>query len=630
MFTCMLFVIFGAGQVKADIVASGQCGDNVYYTISDSGKAVISGTGDIWNYEYNSEENESPFFEYEYYQSEINEIEVEAGVTRIGDCLFAGCNSVTSVTLPEGLEEIGRSSFSGTNMSEITLPQSLKFIEDYAFQGCMTLETVHIPSNVYYIGSAAYSFCGAVTAYTVDEENTYFSDLDGVLFDKSKTRIIKYPAAREGAYTIPDTVTSVYYYAFDCALLTDITIPDNGISFAPYAFQNCHSLTSVYLPGSMGAVEFCLFCGCTSLREVTIGSGMGRICARAFEGCSALKFIEIPDTVTNIDYAAFAMCWQLDGIYVPSSYTEFGEEVFRQTTTMLTIYGKPSSKAQNYADANGITFKAVDGKCGEDVYWSLDQNGVLDIFGSGPMYDYTIPIPPRIPGSPFAGNADITKVNILNGVTRVGDLSFIGCTGITGWSQPNLPGSLKEIGKNAFRACTSITDLYIPEGTERIEDNAFSGCTALEYAYFAGTQENPMVFGTNIYDKTDNFAVYARLDTTAVQDAIARGIKVYLIDSFEYIDLDIPYQVTVIEEEAFSGTAATHISMGEGVTAINSRAFADSPNLEKIFIPDTCTSIASDAFEGCPSGLMIYCHEDTCAETFAREHGYYVAVAPRG
>lgn len=127
--------------------------------------------------------------------------------------------------------------------------------------------------------------------------------------------------------------------------------------------------------------------------------------------------------------------------------------------------------------------------------------------------------------------------------------------------------------------------LYIPENVQTIGNYAFRGCTALGLVYYAGTKDTAMTIGTNIYDKTTILEVYGRLGTAAIADAKRRGIKHYLIDPFEWADLSIPYEVKVIEEEAFAG---------------------------------------------CRSDLMIYGYQETAAERYAAANGYYFALAPVG
>ena len=139
-----------------------------------------------------------------------------------------------------------------------------------------------------------------------------------------------------------------------------------------------------------------------------------------------------------------------------------------------------------------------------------------------------------------------------------------------------------------------------------------------------------MTISTNIYDAASTLVIYGRLGTAAIADAQNRGIKFYLIDSFEFCDFEVPDNVTEIGEEAFAGIAAEHIWLEEKVTSIGSRAFAGCSHLTKIYIPNSCTSIASDAFAGCREDLMIYGHENAASDAFAAANGYYFALAPVG
>ena len=565
--------------------------------------------------------NVSPFFSY---REEINRIVIEEGVTSVGAFSFSGCNSVTGISLPEGLEYIESGAFGGTSAAGIVFPESLKEIHQFAFQGCLCLESVRIPSQVRYIHHTAFSQCIAVTAYEVDENNLYFSDVDGVLFDKSGSRLLRFPGARGGTYVIPDTVEALGYYAFEYAVnLEEVTIPDSVETMAPLAFAGCSSLASVSIPGSVSLIEYRDFYECTSLRSVTIGNGIAWIADDAFAGDRLLQYVELPLTVESIGGYAFARCENLKGILIPAGVTGFGDRIFDHTMSWLTIYGTAGSAAETYAEENWIDFMEVDGKCGENVYWAMDsQAGDLMIFGSGPMYEYATS------HSPFYGRSDIVSVTILEGVTRIGENAFFNCQGL---SELELPWvRLETIGAGAFRNCVNLTRIFIPSGIRTIERYAFKGCTNLEQAYFAGDKIPSMAFGETIYDKTDKLTVYCRLGTMAYVDAVRRQIPYYLVDPFGGAELALPFHLLTVEDEAFAGLNVRSIYVDQYVTSIGSRAFADNMTLEKVLLPDSLTYIAEDAFEGCRRDLMIYGHRGTLVEEYAARKGYYFALAPVG
>jgi hypothetical protein len=122
-------------------------------------------------------------------------VSIPSSVTIIGDGAFSGCTALTGVTIPSSVTIIGDSAFSGsTALTGVSIPSSVTIIGDSAFSGCTALIGVTIPANVTIIGDSAFSGCTALAGITVEDANRAYSSEDGVLFDKAKTTLIKYPA----------------------------------------------------------------------------------------------------------------------------------------------------------------------------------------------------------------------------------------------------------------------------------------------------------------------------------------------------------------------------------------------------------------------------------------------------
>ena len=212
---------------------------------------------------------------------------------------------------------------SGKKDASYEIPEGVKSVECGAFWKCAFLTELAIPDSVTDIDPYAFTDCTALTDIQVSPGNSNFSSLDGVLFDKDRTRLITYPCGKKDAsYGIPAGVAFIDYHAFEnCDFLTEVTIPDSVTDIGDDAFILC-----------------------TGLARVNFGNGVTNLRCEAFFGCTALKNVTIPDSVKSIEYGALGM-----EAFV-GEYKKLAD---------FTIYGQPGSEAQRYAEENGFAFVRI-------------------------------------------------------------------------------------------------------------------------------------------------------------------------------------------------------------------------------------------------------------------------------
>jgi len=225
---------------------------------------------------------------------------------------------IRGFVLPSTLRTIGDYAFCNCSAFEtITIPNSVTSIGDYAFYGCTGLTSVAIPDSVTSIGDRAFYGCTSLNAITVNAGNTAYSSDAGVLFNKTKTTLIQYPAKKSSAgYTIPSSVTTIDGYAFyGCTGLINATIPDSVTSIGDSAFSGCAKLTFIIIPDAVTSIGSSAFSGCTGLTSALIlSSTITTIESNTFSGCISLESIVIPSSVSYIGNSAFYGCSALTSV----------------------------------------------------------------------------------------------------------------------------------------------------------------------------------------------------------------------------------------------------------------------------------------------------------------------------
>lgn len=278
----LLFSFACSAEETPTIVDSGRCGADITWTLDDSGLLRITGTGDMYDYEFLEAYYvyTSPFYDY---PGTIKNVIISDGITKIGDFIFEACTELESVVIPDSVTHIGRQAFGSCYaLKNVTIPDSVKIIDVCAFTCCKSLTSIDIPYGVTTIQTSAFYYCQNLSRVTIPDSVTYigslvFSDTklyknsadwdDGVLYI-GKHMIAS--RSRKGTYAVKEGTITIAGYAFEGSAITDIIIPDSVVSIGPQAFYRCYSLTEVVIPDSVTFIGAAAFCDCYSLKSVTI------------------------------------------------------------------------------------------------------------------------------------------------------------------------------------------------------------------------------------------------------------------------------------------------------------------------------------------------------------------------
>ena len=296
--------IGGYGWISYDLMTN----PSVVYYREPTGYIMESYVYTEDYYTYTIEDNEAVITRYYGNGGEL-EIPGELGgypVTRIGDYAFSNCDNITGITIPDSVKVIGDGAFRYCDSLTGTIAfDSVIEIGYAAFKSCSNLSEVIIGKNVAKIGDEAFYNC-RLTYISVDENNQYYTDIDGVLYDKQVTTAIQCPEKKTGSHTIPDSVTVISDYAFShCNYLSGLKVGSGVRYIGDYAFYYCRALTEVKIPDGVSSIGGCAFAS-TNLTEIVIPDNVTSIGDGAFLDCRKLERAVIPDSVTEIGWGAFS------------------------------------------------------------------------------------------------------------------------------------------------------------------------------------------------------------------------------------------------------------------------------------------------------------------------------------
>ncbi len=558
----------------------------------------------------------------------LKSVTIPNSVTSIGDSAFERCPSLTSITIPNSVTSIGDSAFSGcTSLTSVTIPDSVTSIGKIAFYNCpietatiptiaidaisnKSLKTVTLTSGLS-IGEGAFSGCTNLTSVTIHDSVIRINDY---AFNE---------CTKLASITIPNSVDIIGERAFyNCTSLTSVTIPNSVRSIGESAFYSCDNLTSVIIGDGVSHIGKYAFYNCTSLANITIGNnvtyigdsafykcpiktariptiaieaikntslktviltGGTSIGADVFSGCTNLTSVTIPNSVTSIGYGAFSDCTNLTSISIPNSVTSIGSYAFYKCT-----------KLENITMSNNVT-SLGSGVFDDTAYYKNTNNwdnnalymGSCIIKAKNLGSTYSIKEGTKvIANNAFASNHNLTSVTIPNSVVSIGDEVFRYCYKLTSIT---IPSSVKTLGVELFPYCEKLSTIVVESGNTAYKsvDNV-------------------------LYTKDGTMLICYPAGKTATTFTIPNSVTSIGGGAFEgcvnLTSVTIPNSVTKIDEYAFYRcTNLTSITIPDSVTAIEFYAFTNCTSISKIIIPSSVTYVSGYAFKGWTYSQKIYC-----------------------
>lgn len=308
---------------------------NVHWTFHDDGLLEFEGTGNCpgrYVFKYLSEEDNINVDIDELWRGKgVKNLLIHEGFTSVTELACYGWSELTTVTLPQSMKQIYANAFeSCSNLANINLHDNIEVIGPYAFFGC-GFHSINIPSKVKQLYS--YVFFGSKV------EEVYLPEGLESIGDYAFSE-----CSNLKSISIPNSVHSIGTGAFSsCKSLAFISLPQNVSELPENVFEKCDILTGVFLPTNLIRIGSNAFRNCPKLIDVALPSGLSYIGERSFSG-AGLPSITIPDSVRKIDDNAFAGCSNLDKILFCGENTVFGNSIVSNTPTVYCY---------EYSDADG-------------------------------------------------------------------------------------------------------------------------------------------------------------------------------------------------------------------------------------------------------------------------------------
>lgn len=457
--------------------------------------------------------------------------------------------------------------------------KTVKSISGNTFAGCTNLKEITFPASLE-SGKAASAGVGPLSG----------SGVTKVTFAEGTEKIAAHIC--EGCDTlteivIPSGVKEIGMYAFaNCKNLTAVNLPSTVEKIREYSFKQDLGLTQITIPNSVVTIDGCIngpFDGCTNLTTVSFQDGLKEVPAYLFHGCYWIKKVNWPAGLTSIGAYAFYNAKELKVGSLPDTVTAVKTKAFWMAKDTSFVVKK-----------NMTVFSAPFGSLKEITF----EEGVK-----------------KIPDSACEGANYLKTINYPQSVTEIGVASF-SASAITSII---IPGTVTTIGKDAFRLCKNVRDVYIPTSVKKIGDGAFEALSLNEsdvrrkeviirgdsnslaksiadkYGYTYKNAKNVETEKTDSKLKKNSYITVNNV-RYKITNAATNGTGTVAIVGFSKKSLK---KVTISKVVKVGNTPLK-------VTAINANACKGMSKLKKIIVKaTTIKTVGKKAFKGLPKKVKI-------------------------
>lgn len=527
--------------------------------------------------------------------SRTGSYKLHSGTKKLTREYYEGNKTITTLTLPSSIEIIDTYAFNGCEaLGSITLSSKLSTINSYAFRDCTSLEEISIPKSVTSISSNAFYGCSKLKNINVENGNTKYYSINGIVYTQDGKVFIKPPAnteeeqapeLKEGVkilgtqfykgnkevttVTIPASVEEISPEAFKgCEKLTTIKFASGSKlkKIGDYAFRDCDSLKTISLPSGVTEIGTGCFYECINLTSLTIPAKVTTIKAYTFYNCRNLKTVTAKGAKSVGNYAFF-QCGVLTSASLSADVTQIGDYAFQYCRSLTKVpFGSKIYSIGSYAFDDCSAIKTL--PLGSSLY-------IIGNSAFSGMEGITTAVIPESVSPTYFGTyvfsycTKLKTIKINAKLTSIPSGTFADCSSLTSVTFAN-PDLILSINTSAFSGCTALTTYTIPLNVTSLGHYAFKNCTSLKEIKFN--------------EKCTSFGTYGTF-----------------LNCSSLTALTIPDGVTTIGAETFMGCSSLkEISLPDSVTNIGSSAFKNCVSVTQIDL-NKITYMADSAFEGCTS-----------------------------
>ena len=617
---------------------------------------------------------------------ELLAISIPNAVNSIGSEAFQDCSSLSSVKLPTAISSFSKGLFEGCSSLEVLeIPNSTTTIEDNAFAGCIGITSIILPNNLQQIGNGVFYNCIGLTQISIEPASSPLSVGYNKINNNARTPLFEdCPVSNViMGRNIESSSIDRNYNGVGCfssnKSLTEVSIGVNVSSIEQGAFRNCSNLKYILIPRSVVSMGEWAFAS-SGLEKVTFEDGYDplnlSLCIssweyktpKTFSNCNiedvylgrslevgsgsqnpgyggspltffsnTLKKIVIGDYVNNIDVLLMYNQKKTSslshypnlivaqfGVNLPQLPSMAENELLEKLSTSSTVPPtvNPFANSQ-YMDLN---VEVPEGSLNAyqeapiwKNFWNLSQNesllhcievdGILykiisetsvEVIKKSTEYSGDMVIPSYIEynevkyevasiGEAFKGCTKLTSITVPQSIHSLSNNCFKDCSKLENIVFNCL---IEEIPYAAFQNCTSLSKIQIPETIKYIRGYAFSGCSKLEEFTCPNSLE---IIEESVFAKCTSLKAFSLNNVSIIGNSIFEGCN-------SLVSVDLNSMISVIPQSSFTGCSNLEsVSPLNSVVRIESEAFKDCKTLSEASLPNIIF-ILDNAFQNC-SGI---------------------------